>query len=364
MGSALAEHETQIDKMPVRVKTRRQLQVQAARRALFWGIACFFALQGALAIASEFWLPELRNPPFWSKVRRLQARIDNAQQPPLTLVMLGSSCTAFGFQGQVLEKSWSSRSARPIVAYNLGVYGSGPLGHLLGLERLLRQGLRPSVALIEIFPPKLAKTLDPSDVRIATMQYADLRTVQRFVPDQAATNVWWQTSFCPVAEDRVAILSGLAPRLLPWNQRVEWWKNADQSGWVPLKASPTEQSMDANSPAMKKWKRQLQRFEPGGAGFKALSDLLALCRKENIQAVLVGMPEGPFFRSLYPPAAWEKAERMLAEISRTESVPLIDARMWFDEEAFLDSHHLNARGAAQFTARLDQALQPLLSTVK
>ena len=73
------------------------------------------------------------------------------------------------------------------------------------------------------------------------------------------------------------------------------------------------------------------------------------------------MPEGPVFRSFYPPESWPRVESYLDELSRRYRVPWLNARQWFGEEAFTDSHHLRPEAAALFTERLTQEMiAPLL----
>jgi hypothetical protein len=72
------------------------------------------------------------------------------------------------------------------------------------------------------------------------------------------------------------------------------------------------------------------------------------------------MPEGPIFRSWYPPAVWQQIEGALTELSRECGVPLLDLRECVGEADFFDSHHLYPEGAAVYTRRLAERIAPLL----
>ena len=61
----------------------------------------------------------------------------------------------------------------------------------------------------------------------------------------------------------------------------------------------------------------------------ALRDLLRLCRRERIQAMLVLLPEGPTFQSWYAPGARVEIDDYLAGLSAELSVPLVDMRSCF-----------------------------------
>ena len=94
---------------------------------------------------------------------------------------------------------------------------------------------------------------------------------------------------------------------------------------------------------------------------RALRDLLALCRQENIPAVLYLMPEGRLFQSWYVPATRARIDSYLAQLSQECRVPIVDARNWIGDDYFLDSHHLDRRGATQFTRRFgEEVIPPLL----
>jgi hypothetical protein len=96
---------------------------------------------------------------------------------------------------------------------------------------------------------------------------------------------------------------------------------------------------------------------------QAWRDLLGLCRREGIPTALVVMPEGPVFRSWYPPRTWALVREFLDDLGREYRVGVIDARDWMAEEDFIDSHHLLPQAAELFSARLGhEALAPLLAS--
>jgi hypothetical protein len=89
--------------------------------------------------------------------------------------------------------------------------------------------------------------------------------------------------------------------------------------------------------------------------------MLTICRRRNIRALLLLMPEGSEFRSWYPPGSGPLIDRYLAVLGRQYGVPVIDARKWMADRYFFDSHHLLSKGATQFTQRLgQQVLEPFL----
>jgi hypothetical protein len=71
---------------------------------------------------------------------------------------------------------------------------------------------------------------------------------------------------------------------------------------------------------------------------------------------VVVLPEGDEFRKCYPPTVLANVDDYLNRLRRQNLVPVIDARLWLAEPAFLDSHHLFPHGATQFTARLGREI--------
>src|SRR5205085_3265632 len=99
--------------------------------------------------------PELRDPYYGYKARQLIGRAVGNPERPFTVLMIGSSRTAFGLQGSRLEERFAAELRRPVVAFNFGVPGAGPVMQLLHYQRLRAAGVRPDLLLIELLPPLL-----------------------------------------------------------------------------------------------------------------------------------------------------------------------------------------------------------------
>src|SRR5262245_20945385 len=121
---------------------RTKIGSRQARAALLWGLVAFVISQLGLAAAIEWKCPELRDPFYGCKANRLHRR-SAGPEAPFTLVMLGSSRTTYGFQASALEPRLSEAAGRPVVAFNFGIPGAGPLMELLTLRRLLAAGVHP-----------------------------------------------------------------------------------------------------------------------------------------------------------------------------------------------------------------------------
>ena len=104
------------------------------RRTLLWALAGFIGLQAALAVGIEGCLPELRDPLYAFKARRLCERTVEDPAKPFSVVLLGSSRAIFGFKAGLLEKPLTETMGRPVVVFNFGVTGAGPVTSLMMLR--------------------------------------------------------------------------------------------------------------------------------------------------------------------------------------------------------------------------------------
>jgi hypothetical protein len=345
---------------------RRRRLARSARSALFWGVAVFLVSQLGLALAIEWRLPELREPYYAYKAERLQERIEAAPAAP-TVVMLGSSRVVYGLRGQSLERELAGRDGDSPIVFNFGMPGAGPLTQLLALKRLLAEGVRPDVLLIEVLPPVLAGHVPLAEVnRMAPerLWLEDIPVAERYIaPGGGLRAEWWRAWPLPAYHHRFAIVSRVAPALLPFPLRLDWFRHIDDSGWIPppWKERTPERYRHALERTRGEYLYYLEDFRLGGPNCQALRELLDLCRQERIATVLVLMPEGDDFRGWYSPGAWAQVEGFLQQLPREYGVPLVNAREWSADDDFADSHHLMPAGAERFTARLGrEVIVPML----
>jgi hypothetical protein len=305
--------------------------------------------------------PELRDPEYGRKVTRLCARTAGSPRP-YTVLMLGSSRVLFGFDAGRLDGAVGRAAGRPAVVYNFGLSGAGPLAELLTLRRLLARGARPDLLLVEVLPPLLSERYDEGGHFPALRLWRDdLPLLERYGASGPALRTdWWTARPVPWYAHRFAILSRLLPQLLPDALRQDWSWGCDAAGWVRAEGGPTpEQRRAGEERARTEYTDLLADFRPGGAGCRALRELLDVCRRERIPAALVLLPEATGFRAMYPPQARARTDALLAGLGRDYGVAVIDARAWVPDDGFWDSHHLGAAGAAAFTERLGGLLGPL-----
>jgi hypothetical protein len=346
---------------------RRRPLAGAARAALLWGAVMFLLAQLGLALAIETHLPELREPYYAYKARRLRERLASTPAPRRTVVMLGSSRTVYALRGQFVEAQLAAQRQEPVIVYNFGLPGAGPLTQLITLRRLLAHGIRPDGLLLEVLPPVFAGHVPLAEVNRLLPERLwreDLPVAEPYLaPDARLRSSWYLRWLLPAYTHRFAIMSKVAPALLPFQLRLDWFRDIDGCGWTlpPWRERTPERVQHAVERTRAEYLHYLKEFRLGGTSCAALRELLVLCRDEGIPTVLVVMPEGSEFQSWYPPGAWEQVEGYLAGLHRDHGVPIITARDWSRDDEFSDSHHLMPEGAKRFTIRLGrEVIVPLL----
>ncbi|HUY32280.1 MAG TPA: hypothetical protein VMV69_05830 [Pirellulales bacterium] len=326
---------------------------------MFWALALFVTAQLGLAVAIEWWLPELRDPRYACRAAKLCPRAVVTEPKPLTLVMLGSSRVQDGLNSSELEARLRRKFSREVVMFNFGLAAAGPVANLLHFQRLRAAGVKPELLLVEVVPTLFAGqdqvAAEAAYFQADRLWHHELATVAQYgLPGDALRRDWWQDWPVPCHGHRFAIMSLFLPRFLPYRLQLIGDRQVDQSGWCPRNTAPRtpEQRRQALAYAWKDFGVPLASFRLSGAACRAQRELLRRCREEHIAAALVWMPEGKEFQRWYPADAETQIRRYLDDLGEEFGVPLVDARDWVEDEGFIDSQHLHASGAAVFTERL------------
>jgi hypothetical protein len=339
---------------------------QRARRAILAGLALFTLVQIALAPALlRYGLP-LRDPGYGQKVRRLNQRL--ASNPrPLLAVGIGSSRTIFGLRGQVAEPWLRQRLGRPVVVFNMGLTGAGPITNLINLRRLLNEGIRPDLLLIEVLPRSLNEEesvaeVQPERLPASRLRYDEMRTLARLAQQQSVQRHWWLAQAVPAYAHRLSFLTCAAPTLTVPSRRWEMnpFEDSDDSGWVEMPALCAERAQRSLMEAKLDYQPALVAFRLSEAKVAVVRKTIQLAHNAGVTPALVLMPEGPTFRTWCPPAVWQQIHAAVERLSREGAAPLLDLRECVGEDGFFDSHHLYPAGAALFTRRLAEEIAPLL----
>jgi hypothetical protein len=340
---------------------------RTSRADLIWGLVAFALLQLGLALAVEDWLPQFRDPNYACRAARLKQRTATAPGA-FAVVMMGSSRVEDAFVSTALERPAAQSLGAPVIVFNFGVPGAGPVANLLNLQRLRAQGSKPGLLFIEVWPAEMSDTSPEVGMLPADrLERHEVAFVQRYGFPASLAHDWWTCFLVPAYGHRYAILSQLLPAVVPPATRLDWGLHIDDCGWGhPMTRAVTAQDRaKAIARDRPRVAAELAQFGLGTAARAALRDLLELCRQEGIQAALIWMPETSTYRSCYPPPALAQVYGYLDELSRQYDVPLVDARAWVPDDYFFDSHHLLVSGAEWFSKRFgEDVLLPALARLR
>ncbi|MGL6096586.1 MAG: hypothetical protein ACRC7O_12420 [Fimbriiglobus sp.] len=328
-----------------------------AKRAVLWGVLGFVGLQLGAGLAAELF-PRIRDPLYGDKAAKLRKRLAVQGAPADAVVMIGSSRTGFAFHGTRVEAALAERGT-PAVAFNFGIPASGPVTHLIYLNRLLKSGVAPKLLLVEVLPSMLAD--DPAGPTERMWFFADRVTaseVNTLVSHGFAAGPtrerYAKSVLLPAYTLRFQLLSRVAQSWLPWQVRFDWSRGSDVCGWgTPVAPNVTpEQRAVGIAQAKLEYEATLGGLRPGGGAVAALRDVLSTCRDRGIPVRLVLMPEGSAFRPWYGPGVNDRLTALLNGLATEYGAPLIDARDWLPDDAFHDAHHMLRGGAEAFSDRL------------
>jgi hypothetical protein len=349
---------------PTLALPRSRRMRRCARGILLWALLWYVVVQLFPLLLKDRWqrIASANEARKWPALHRRLARDPDR---PL-LLMLGSSRTAWAFRAGVLDGMPDS-DGRRLHVYNFGIPTSGPISQRFYLRDLLAQGIRPRFLLIEVLPPLLCQPQRGALTEEGMIGFEDLslRRLLQWAPylhrPGKRVHAWLEARIAPWYTYRHALQVEL--KCLAAGEPLATYPVVDAWGWTILTPLPwpaderdrrLEVTHDSYSPG-------LGRFCLDAISVQALHELLDLCRRENILAALVVMPESSQFRSWYSEDGKAAIRGLLDELSRSYGVPVIDAQCWLDDDDFEDGHHVLLHGADVFTSRLQTALPRLLA---
>lgn len=336
-----------------------------AKWSLIWALLFFVTSEVVLHVAMEHILPQLCAPANCESdygVRRGRLHERLAENPNQGLVLLlGSSRTSFGVQPQRLNAVLAANGSS-LIGFNFGISGAGVLRERVALERLLAEGVRPKVLVIEVIPTLLNysapgrytedRNMEPS---LPWLTLPEIVVLGRYHSDPVhMAHVWAEAWLFPWRTYQRRIQEGLDSRLLaptprpPFDWEIDPW-GGEHADWQPLAPDAMARLMEQ---AYQDLVRQVPDYRVGDGSRRALRDMLAICQREGIQAAVVFMPEGSDYHRWYEHGAEAEVVALADELRRTYDVDVIDARRWFPDSELWDGSHLLASGAEAYTLRL------------
>jgi len=351
--------------MPISSTSRLVLLQARSLRTLCWALGTLVLLQFGLRLAIDHLWPELRDPTFEVKARRLRQFLDRAGGQPLTVLAVGSSVTGNAFHARLLEEWLARQTGRKVVAVNMSTQGAGPLTQLIWTNRLIQRRTPVDLLCIEANPLTYCHPGYPEDANrfpAWLLLEEDLDIVQRYSPDTDLRHNWRHHRWVPFYQHRLAMLNYLSPNLVPTRDRMATQGGAvDDRFWAILPPRSPEHLQRSLAQARGWYEKPLQHFTPNQRCLQAFEELLALVQKQRLSAVVVFTPQGPMMRGLFHPPALRAFKQRLAELCHRHGVDFVDAHDWLDEDHFTDSIHPNTIGAERYARRLaEEVLRPWL----
>jgi hypothetical protein len=343
----------------------RRPHARRAVAAFLCAAVSFAALQAALGLAVERWLPGARDPEYAVKVERLQARLAEAPDRPLVLV-LGSSRVEMGLDA---ARAGASLDGRPLV-FNFGLPGAGSLVQSVALRRLLAGGVRPDLVVLEVLLPSLnqpgKRAVEEEWLDGARLRSDEVAFLGRYHTNPGRVRrEWARGRGLPCLWQQTGLRSSLGLDTRDPATRPERIQGVmDGHGWRPYAEPDVEEETRRRLTdfARAQYDTAFGEFRLADRPARALEEAVVRCRQEGIPLALLLMPEGATFRALYTPSMLAGLEGHVAWLAARWDLPVIDARGWADDDAFWDGHHLLPRGAVAFSERLGrEALAPLLA---
>jgi hypothetical protein len=308
--------------------------------------------------------PGIRDPEYGRRVRHLRHRLAEDPARPSVLV-IGSSRTAMGVRPSEWEGIRPAEVGQPDpLMFNMSLLGSGPLMELMVVNRLLADGIVPGMVLFEYWPPFFSSEKEweePKRIAIDRLSPVDDPIVQDYFTnaaevEQARRQYRWN----PIHASRERLLAQVLPPWLPQSRRQDWaWHEIDPWGWKPgpdVAPGLTPERETRRDVCQAIYKPIFDDYRISPMAERAMRQAVATMRGRGVAVGLVYLPESSEFRGWYPPAVQKLANEHLAKLSQELDVPVIDARMWMNDEVFVDGFHLTRIGAAEFTRRLGPAI--------
>jgi hypothetical protein len=346
---------------------RRFKKIGRARKAVVWGVALFVGIQLSMSVAMEHLNPQWRDPEYGYKLRELKDRLREEPDRPLLLV-IGSSRSGLGVCPTDFKLEDGNGSKAPI-AFNMAISGSGPLFELMSLKRILNEGIRPRWVMLEVLAPLLYQEPAWSEwhwLNINRLNLSDLTLLSRYSDDPGRLQRQWLVSrIAPAYSHRFYLMGQYFPAWLPLDLRNDAWWQIDGYGYrtAPMPdivEGPTRDRLVSN--ARREYFHALQNFKVSEKSDRAMRELLDTCEANDLPVLVYLMPEGAEFRSWYKPGTAEAIQAYLDTLKQDYHVDIVDARTWFEERYFFDSHHLLQPGSHRFSARFGQDhLKPWLA---
>lgn len=337
-----------------------------SRTCILWGLVFFVGYQVCLVATIQWLKPGLADPEYSLRLKSLH-KLQRKHVPTDPLVVVfGSSRVAVGVRPSLFEKTepLCASGSRPVVM-NFGISQAGPVVEQFMLRRLLDDGVRPDLVLVEVWQLALHNANPPGggNLDVHRLRWRDLKWLEPYHPDpQQLYREWGEAQLVPASSYRFYLQNMFLRSWLPAGKHLDLsWRTLDRCGWLNIPAYTHPVGNENSMPLFRTTYAQiLSDFPLHKDADDALRNLLDLCRREKIKVGLLLTPDA--FHTLWSPIAQQKMTAYLETLHRDyEEASIIDTRTWLPYAAFADGVHLSHANAALYTERLGrEVIGPML----
>jgi len=332
---------------------------QRSARVLVWTVGFFFIGQVVGGLLLERVWPQLRFPFFYRQL----AYLDVESKPPNVMFFGSSRFGSCVSRDHITAWMHELTGDETVHAFNAAV----PAGDLVVSEKMLNQvlkrGIKPRVAVIEMCPEVVNHRNDWVRIHLQRQfGWEDLPTYFGEIARTGSLPRLLTSRVLPLYQQRNSVCQELAQGL---DQRLEEWLGSGEAG---EKASASSgpgvdwQQLVLSNPKVIKEEcarntmigvgdvpRTLRKYNAGGNAGTALERILQTCKANGITPILVGVPLTKVHRDLYVRPIEENYQAYLREITAKYGCRYVEYRHRVADALFLDNHHADHPGCLTFS---------------
>jgi Protein of unknown function (DUF1574) len=325
----------------------------AARTEALWTIGVFVVASVVALGVIETRCPQWCDREYEVRREVLNERIAESPDRPVML-LIGSSRTVVAFMPERLPPLRTPDSKEAIV-FNYSHFGSGPKMNMLQVHRALRDGVHPHWVVLELVPGFLAH----DDLPYKDMSIEDIPVIYQYSNGPRLIAQSARVRLGGVYRTRTAMSRWALPEFVtksPADREVKLHELGGDNGFGRLDDLTDSDRAGLTMLAVGRFKKRMMEYKIDPLNAKTMNDLVEFCQSQGIQVGVVMTPEDSRYYSWQRPGADEVIAEYADELRAKFHIPVIDARRWMADSSFSDPHHLNTKGAKQFTDRLDREL--------
>jgi hypothetical protein len=281
------------------------------------------------------------------------------QNPPPDIVFFGSSRFMAAIAPAEIDQDLrASHGGRIPAVLPMAVLGGDFVSTELLLDRMLAEGVRPRIAVIEVSPDLVGRP--PHLLSAQLERLFRWREIFYWLPElfEADWSALLTARIIPAYHYRRELLGWFVGRPPPYLS-VPAPEPLAGAGPVGEHPSATE-TPDDPTHGVERWARWLRRFRISERCAEVLERLLTRCQKEQIACLLVEPPVASGHRALYGSEVATPYHALLERLGREYGVPFVDFGDRLPDTSFRDDSHVNRTGAIRFSRLLASALiEPL-----